>query len=114
MLEANPSLTPAMVKAVLMRTAQRLPVYEEKVARGEMTTFERVIAEGAGELNVSAALTVAGAIRKDANRAQIGENLNLLAIAFNLPAASPRPEPALAALVALSRPDTTINSELTH
>jgi len=75
MLEANPSLTPAMVKAVLMRTAQRLPLYEGKVLRGEMSVFERVITEGAGELNASAALSVTKLIRKDAHRAQAGENL---------------------------------------
>src|ERR671920_1115333 len=43
MLEANPSLTPSMVKAVLMRTAQRLPAYERQVAEGRMTPFERAI-----------------------------------------------------------------------
>jgi serine protease AprX len=75
MLEANPSLTPAFVKAVLMRTAQRLPAYENLIATGRMTPFERVITEGAGVLNTSAALTVAKAIRKDANKAKLGDNL---------------------------------------
>jgi subtilisin family serine protease len=75
MLEANPSLTPQMCKAVLMRTAQRLPVYEQMVQTGQMSTLERLITEGAGELNVNAAKLVAKAIRKDANRAQVGENL---------------------------------------
>src|SRR5207237_8238040 len=51
MLEANPSLTPSMVKALLMRTAQRLPVYETMVRNWQMTNFERVVTEGAGELN---------------------------------------------------------------
>jgi serine protease AprX len=75
MLEANPSLKPAFVKAVLMRTAQRLPVYESKIQSGQMKTFERIITEGAGELNTSAALAVAKAIRKDSDRAQPGDNL---------------------------------------
>ncbi|HEX6184362.1 MAG TPA: S8 family serine peptidase, partial [Pyrinomonadaceae bacterium] len=48
MLEANPSLTPSMVKALLMRTAQRLPGYEQLVADRKMSPFERVITEGAG------------------------------------------------------------------
>ena len=57
MLEANPSLTPSMVKALLMRTAQRLPAYEQLVADGQMSQFERIITEGAGEMNASAAVT---------------------------------------------------------
>ncbi|MBV9957001.1 MAG: S8 family peptidase, partial [Acidobacteria bacterium] len=75
MIEANPSLTPSIVKALLMRTAQRLPVYEAQLASGEMTTFERVITEGAGALNTYAAVTLAKAVRKDANQARIGDNL---------------------------------------
>ncbi|HEX8686154.1 MAG TPA: S8 family serine peptidase, partial [Pyrinomonadaceae bacterium] len=75
MIEANPSLTPRMVKALLMRTAQRLPAYEQSVADGKMSPFERVITEGAGELNVSAAVTVARAVRKDAGRAAAGDDL---------------------------------------
>src|SRR5438270_7360991 len=74
-LEANPSLTPSMVKAVLMRTAQRLSIYEQMVADRQMPSFVRAITEGAGELNTSAALTVAKAIRKDANKAVVGNNL---------------------------------------
>ena len=75
MLAANPSLKPAYVKAVLMRTAQRLPVYESMIENGQMSTFERIITEGAGTLNVSAAVTVAKAIRQDADLAQPGDNL---------------------------------------
>ncbi|HXM35400.1 MAG TPA: S8 family serine peptidase, partial [Pyrinomonadaceae bacterium] len=75
MLAANPSLKPAFVKAVLMRTAQRLPVYESMIENGRMSTFERIITEGAGELNASAAVTVAKAIRNDADQAQAGDNL---------------------------------------
>src|SRR6202022_3063300 len=75
MLGANPSLKPAYVKAVLMRTAQRLPVYESMIENGQMSTFERIITEGAGALNVSAAVTVAKAIRQDADLAQPGDNL---------------------------------------
>ncbi|HJU56493.1 MAG TPA: S8 family peptidase, partial [Pyrinomonadaceae bacterium] len=75
MLEANPSLTPRIVKALLMRTAQRLPVYEQMVQSGQMSPFERTVTEGAGELNTSAAVKLAGAVRKDANRAKVGEDL---------------------------------------
>src|SRR5512133_1960842 len=64
-----------MVKALLMRTAQRLPLYEEMVAGGKLSQFERVITEGAGELNASAAVTVARAVRKDANKAAPGDTL---------------------------------------
>ncbi|HEX8709041.1 MAG TPA: S8 family peptidase, partial [Pyrinomonadaceae bacterium] len=77
MLEANPSLTPGIVKAILMRTAQRLPVYEAMVMRGQMTPFERIITEGAGQLNANAARRVASAIRHDADTAKPGENLLL-------------------------------------
>src|SRR5437899_11215322 len=64
-----------MVKGVLIRTAQRLPVYENMVRSWQMTNFERVVTEGAGELNTSAAVMVAKAIRQDANRAKAGDNL---------------------------------------
>jgi subtilisin family serine protease len=75
MLEANPSLTPSIVKAALMRTAQRLPFYETAMMTGQMSQLERVVTEGAGELNASAAVALARAIRKDANRAEVGDNL---------------------------------------
>ena len=75
MLEANPSLTPRIVKALLMRTAQRLPYYEGKVLTTQMSNFERIITEGAGELNTNAVVSLARAIRQDANRAKPGENL---------------------------------------
>ena len=77
MLEANPSLTPRLVKALLMRTAQRLRYYETSVMTGQMSSFERAITEGAGELNTSAAVSIAKAIRQDANKAKPGENLHL-------------------------------------
>jgi len=71
MLEANPSLTPSMVKALLMRTAQRLPVYEQMVADGQMSQFERIITEGAGEMNTSAAVTVAKMTRVESARRMV-------------------------------------------
>ncbi|MDX6385856.1 MAG: serine protease AprX, partial [Blastocatellia bacterium] len=74
-LEANPSLTPSMVKAVLMRTAQRLPIYENMGATWRMNKYERIVTEGAGALNTSAAIAVAKAIRQDANKATVGSNL---------------------------------------
>jgi subtilisin family serine protease len=58
MLEANPSLTPQIVKALLMRTAQRLPYYETQVMTGRMSSYERIITEGAGELNTNAAVVL--------------------------------------------------------
>src|SRR5205823_7224992 len=52
LLQANPSLTPNMVKALLMYTAQPLAGFN---------TFE----QGAGELNIEGAMRVARLVRKD-------------------------------------------------
>ncbi|HEU5455253.1 MAG TPA: S8 family peptidase, partial [Nocardioides sp.] len=52
MLQANPSLTPNMVKAILMYTAQRM---------NGPDLFE----QGAGQLNVAGAVRLAAAMRKD-------------------------------------------------
>src|SRR5437899_8563531 len=50
LLEANPNLTPNMVKMILMYTAQPLPGFN---------TFE----QGAGQLNVAGAVSVAKLVR---------------------------------------------------
>jgi len=63
------------VKAVLMRTAQRLPVYEENDQKRSDDSLRTHHHGGAGQLNTSAAVTVAKAIRTDADRARAGENL---------------------------------------
>jgi serine protease AprX len=52
LLQANPSLTPNLVKALLMYTAQQLPGYN---------TFE----QGAGELNLEGAMRLARLVRTD-------------------------------------------------
>jgi subtilisin family serine protease len=52
MLQANPKLTPNMVKALLMFTAQQLPGYN---------TFE----QGAGEVNLEGAMRLARLVRTD-------------------------------------------------
>jgi subtilisin family serine protease len=52
MLEAKPSLTPALVKAILMYTAQLIP---------GANTFE----QGAGQVNAEGAVQVAGAVKSN-------------------------------------------------
>ncbi len=52
MLQANPKLTPNMVKVLLMYTAQQLPNYN---------TFE----QGAGEINIDGAIKLAKLVRTD-------------------------------------------------
>src|SRR5207253_1659822 len=54
MLQANPNLTPNMVKMALMYTAQQLPNFN-------------MLEEGAGELNVEGAVRLAKSIRTDLN-----------------------------------------------
>lgn len=52
LLQANPTLTPNMVKAILMYTAQPLPGFN-------------LLEQGAGELNLEGAVRVAQAVRTD-------------------------------------------------
>jgi serine protease AprX len=61
MLDANPSLTPAMVKSVLQFTAQQLPSLSGSDPLLAMLT------EGAGYLNADAAVRMAQAFAHDAN-----------------------------------------------
>jgi subtilisin family serine protease len=62
MLSANPSLTPNMVKAILMYSAQRVDGAD---------LFE----QGAGQVNVAGAVRLAAAMRKDANLVRTGSRL---------------------------------------
>src|SRR5262245_57244780 len=62
MLQANPSLTPNLVKVLLMYTAQPLAGYN---------TFE----QGAGQLNVAGAVQLAQSVRTDLNGATVGSSL---------------------------------------
>jgi subtilisin family serine protease len=66
-LQANPSLTPNMVKAILMHSAQ--------IMNGP-DLFE----QGTGSLNVEGALRIARALRKDADSLQVGQKLVLLGL----------------------------------
>ncbi len=62
MLQANPSLTPNMVKAILMYSSQKL---------NGADLFE----QGAGQVNVAGAARLAAAMRKDANLVRTGSRL---------------------------------------
>ncbi len=62
MLQANPSLTPNLVKAILMYSAQRM---------NGADLFE----QGAGQLNVAGAVRLAAAIRKDLRWLKAGDRL---------------------------------------
>src|SRR5688572_9270828 len=65
MLEANKSLTPAMAKAVLLRTAQMLPGYSNKA--------QSMVSQGAGEINTAAAVEMARAIVPNADHLKAGD-----------------------------------------
>src|ERR1700752_1379681 len=62
MLQANPSLTPNLVKALLMYTAQPIAGYN---------MFE----QGAGQLNIAGAVQLAQAVRTDLSTATVGSAL---------------------------------------
>ena len=67
MLEANKSLTPALTKATLLRTAQALPEsqFESKA--------QNISSQGAGALNVAAAVEMAESIVPNANKLKAGD-----------------------------------------
>jgi len=69
MLQANPNLTPRMVKAILRFTAQSLPSLAGK------SPIERLITQGAGLLNSYSAVRLAQNVRPDADLAEAGEPL---------------------------------------
>ncbi|MDQ3256041.1 MAG: S8 family peptidase, partial [Acidobacteriota bacterium] len=69
MLEANKSLTPALTKATLLRTAQALPEsqFESKA--------QNISSQGAGALNVAAAVEMAESIVPNANKLKAGARI---------------------------------------
>lgn len=69
MLDANPSLTPAMVKSILQFTAQPLP------SLSNVDPLLGLLTEGAGYLNADAAVRMAQAFAHDANRKAEGSSL---------------------------------------
>ncbi len=69
MLDANPSLTPAMVKSILQFTAQSLP------SLSGMDPLLRMLTEGAGYLNADAAVRMAEAFKDDAGAQPNGSQL---------------------------------------
>jgi subtilisin family serine protease len=62
LLQANPNLTPNLVKAILMYTAQQLPGFNQ---------FE----QGAGEVNLEGAMRLARLVRTDLNSCSVGSPL---------------------------------------
>ncbi|HEU4389627.1 MAG TPA: S8 family peptidase [Blastocatellia bacterium] len=69
MLDANPGLTPSMVKSILQFTAQPLASTES------MNPLLRMLTEGSGSLNADAAVTLAGVFRRDACERSAGSRL---------------------------------------
>ena len=67
MLEANKSLTPLQVKAVLVKTAQKLNGYDNKA--------QSILSQGAGLVNAAAAVEMSQAISPRADRLVAGERL---------------------------------------
>ncbi|HBB86539.1 MAG TPA: hypothetical protein DC047_02860 [Blastocatellia bacterium] len=76
LLQANPTLTPNMVKAILMYTAQSLPGFN-------------MLEQGAGELNLEGAVRIAQAVRTDLGTSKpVGAPL--------LSTAAPKPQTTIA------------------
>jgi serine protease AprX len=69
MLEANKSLTPTLVKAVLMRSANALPslLFQSKVTN--------VLTQGTGQVNSAAAVEMANAFVPNADKLKAGQNV---------------------------------------
>src|SRR4029077_17111989 len=69
MLEANKSLTPLLVKAILARTAQRLPgsTYDSKL--------QTLFTQGAGLVNAISAVEMALAIDNHADKLNAGDKI---------------------------------------
>lgn len=75
MFQANPKLTPNMIKAILMYTAQQLPNFNH---------FE----QGAGQLNIEGAIRIAKLVRTDLNWATTATGTMMLNGALPSPQAS--------------------------
>jgi serine protease AprX len=69
MLDANPSLTPAMVKSILQFTAQSLP------SLSNIDPLLNLLTQGAGYLNADAAVRMAEFFSRDANIKPLGASL---------------------------------------
>ncbi|HKY03927.1 MAG TPA: S8 family serine peptidase, partial [Blastocatellia bacterium] len=69
MLDANPGLTPSMVKSILQFTAQPL------ASLSNLDPLVRMLTEGAGNLNADAAVRLASAIDPNASRRANGESV---------------------------------------
>jgi serine protease AprX len=69
MLDANPSLTPAMIKSILQFTAQQLP------SLSNVDPLLGMLAQGAGYLNADAAVRMAQAFACDASARAEGASL---------------------------------------
>jgi serine protease AprX len=69
MLEANKSLTPALVKAALMRSANALPssLFHSKVTN--------LLTQGVGQINSAAAVEMANAFVPNADKLKAGQNV---------------------------------------
>jgi subtilisin family serine protease len=69
MLEANKSLTPALVKAALMRSANALPssLFHSKVTN--------LLTQGVGQINSAAAVELANAFVPNADKLKAGQNV---------------------------------------
>src|SRR5262249_7939899 len=69
MIQANPSLTPRQIKALLRITAQQLP------SLSSASPIVKLLTEGAGLVNAYAAVRLAQDCRGDANTAPSGTDL---------------------------------------
>jgi subtilisin family serine protease len=69
MLEANKSLTPALVKAALMRSATALP---SSLFQNKLTN---VLTQGVGQINSAAAVEMANAFVPNADKLKAGQNV---------------------------------------
>src|SRR6185295_4784519 len=67
MLDANKSLTPTLVKSILIKTAQALPGYSSK--------YQSVFSQGAGLVNAAAAVGFARAVAPNANHLVAGSEI---------------------------------------
>ncbi|MFL6214847.1 MAG: S8 family peptidase [Blastocatellia bacterium] len=69
MIQANPTLDPSLVKAILQMTSQQLPTHSS------MSPIERLLTEGAGLVNTYAAVRLVQNLRSYVNKALAGQTL---------------------------------------